>query len=160
VGCIPTKALLRNAELEHLLTREAKTFGIKVEGEVSFDYGEAFRRSRKVADGRVKGVHFLMKKNKITEISGRGTFLDPHTLQVADYDGNTRTVRGVDPRRGPAAVDRDRRCRRDRRRVRVCPAQLRCAGHDRGVPGPDRPAGGVEVSAELAKQYRKLGIQC
>jgi hypothetical protein len=83
---------LRNAELAHVFTREAKTFGIKVDGEVSFDYGEAFRRSRKVADGRVKGVHYLMKKNKITEISGRGTFLDPHTLQVVDYDGNTRTV--------------------------------------------------------------------
>src|SRR5919108_694021 len=92
VGCIPSKALLRNAELAHIFTREAKTFGIKVDGEVSFDYGEAFRRSRKVADGRVKGVHYLMKKNKITEYDGRGTFLDPHTLQVADYEGNTRTI--------------------------------------------------------------------
>lgn len=92
VGCIPTKALLRNAELAHIFTREAKTFGIKVEGEVSFDYGEAFRRSRRVADGRVKGVHYLMKKNKITEIDGRGTFLDPHTLQVAGYDGEFRTI--------------------------------------------------------------------
>ena len=67
VGCIPSKALLRNAELAHIFTREAKTFGIKVDGEVRFDYGEAFRRSRKVADGRVKGVHYLMKKNEITE---------------------------------------------------------------------------------------------
>lgn len=57
VGCIPTKALLRNAELAHIFTHEAQTFGIKVDGQVSFDYGEAFRRSRKVADGRVKGVH-------------------------------------------------------------------------------------------------------
>ncbi|MFF3148078.1 FAD-dependent oxidoreductase, partial [Streptomyces sp. NPDC057927] len=92
VGCIPTKALLRNAELAHIFTREAKTFGIKVDGEVSFDYGEAFRRSRRVADGRVKGVHFLMKKNAITEIDGRGTFLDAHTLQVALADGTTKTV--------------------------------------------------------------------
>ncbi|MGW2051020.1 FAD-dependent oxidoreductase, partial [Streptomyces sp. NPDC001858] len=92
VGCIPTKALLRNAELAHIFTREAKTFGIKVEGQVSFDYGEAFRRSRKVADGRVKGVHYLMKKNKITEFDGRGAFVDDRTLRVTGYDGETRTI--------------------------------------------------------------------
>ena len=67
VGCIPSKALLRNAELAHIFTKEAKTFGIS--GEATFDYGAAFDRSRKVADGRVAGVHFLMKKNKITESS-------------------------------------------------------------------------------------------
>ncbi|MFE3029414.1 FAD-dependent oxidoreductase, partial [Nocardia tengchongensis] len=62
VGCIPSKALLRNAELAHIFTKEAKTFGIS--GNATFDFGAAFDRSRKVADGRVKGVHFLMKKNK------------------------------------------------------------------------------------------------
>jgi dihydrolipoamide dehydrogenase len=80
VGCIPSKSLLRNAELAHIFTKEAKTFGIS--GDVSFDYGSAFDRSRKVADGRVAGVHFLMKKNKITEIHGRGTFTDANTLSV------------------------------------------------------------------------------
>ncbi|MDT5264590.1 MAG: dihydrolipoamide dehydrogenase, partial [Mycobacterium sp.] len=80
VGCIPSKSLLRNAELAHIFTKEAKTFGIS--GEASFDYGVAFDRSRKVADGRVAGVHFLMKKNKITEIHGRGTFTDAKTLSV------------------------------------------------------------------------------
>ena len=90
VGCIPSKALLRNAELAHLVTKEAKTFGIS--GEVSFDYGVAFDRSRKVADGRVKGVHFLMKKNKITEVQGRGAFVDEHTVEVALTDGGTQTI--------------------------------------------------------------------
>ncbi|HTF11350.1 MAG TPA: FAD-dependent oxidoreductase, partial [Asanoa sp.] len=84
VGCIPSKALLRNAELNHIFTQEAKTFGINVTGEVTFDYGVAFNRSRKVADGRVRGVHYLMKKNNITEIDGRGTFVDAHTLVVGD----------------------------------------------------------------------------
>src|SRR3954447_15072841 len=69
VGCIPSKALLRNAELAYLVTQEAKTFGISSDGEIRFDYGAAFDRSRSVADGRVKGVHFLMKKNKITEFN-------------------------------------------------------------------------------------------
>ncbi len=85
VGCIPSKALLRNAELAHIFTKEAKTFGIS--GEATFDYGVAFDRSRKVAEGRVAGVHFLMKKNKITEIHGYGRFTDANTLAVELNDG-------------------------------------------------------------------------
>ncbi|WP_193044514.1 dihydrolipoyl dehydrogenase [Mycolicibacterium baixiangningiae] len=90
VGCIPSKALLRNAELVHIFTKEAKTFGIS--GEASFDYGAAYDRSRKVAEGRVAGVHFLMKKNKITEIGGYGKFTDDHTIEVDLNDGGTETV--------------------------------------------------------------------
>ncbi|MGE2717336.1 dihydrolipoyl dehydrogenase [Mycolicibacterium litorale] len=90
VGCIPSKALLRNAELAHIFTKEAKTFGIS--GEATFDYGAAFDRSRKVAEGRVAGVHFLMKKNKITEIHGYGTFTDDHTIEVDLNEGGTETV--------------------------------------------------------------------
>jgi dihydrolipoamide dehydrogenase len=90
VGCIPSKALLRNAELAHLVTQEAKTFGIS--GDVSVDYGPAFDRSRKVADGRVKGVHYLMKKNKITEVDGWGKFVDASTIEVDLSDGGTETI--------------------------------------------------------------------
>ena len=90
VGCIPSKALLRNAELAHIFTKEAKQFGIS--GDATFDYGAAFDRSRKVAEGRVAGVHFLMKKNKITEINGYGKFKDDHTLEVDLNDGGSETV--------------------------------------------------------------------
>ncbi|CAG0972745.1 partial Dihydrolipoyl dehydrogenase, partial [Gammaproteobacteria bacterium] len=55
VGCIPSKALLRNAELAHIVKTEADKFGIKFSGEVTVDFGAAFKRSRQVADGRVKG---------------------------------------------------------------------------------------------------------
>ncbi len=82
VGCIPSKALLRNAELAHVFNHEAKTFGIS--GTATFDFGAAFDRSRKVSDGIVKGVHFLMKKNKITEINGYGVFTDAKTITVGD----------------------------------------------------------------------------
>ena len=65
------KALLRNAELAHILTHEKDKFGIT--GDASMDFAPTHARSRKVSDGIVKGVHFLMKKNKITEIDGWGT---------------------------------------------------------------------------------------
>jgi dihydrolipoyl dehydrogenase len=91
VGCIPSKALLRNAELAHIFTKEAKLFGIS--GEATFDYGVAYDRSRKVAEGRVAGVHFLMKKNKITEIHGYGRFTDANTLSVdLNDDGGNQEV--------------------------------------------------------------------
>lgn len=85
VGCIPTKALLRNAELAHVFTHEAKTFGI--EGQVTFNYGTAFQRSRAVSDRMVKGVHFLMRKNKVTELNGWGSFVDAKTITVATDSG-------------------------------------------------------------------------
>ncbi len=92
VGCIPSKALLRNAELAHLVMHEAATFGISFDGEAKVDYGVAFKRSRVVADGRVKGVHYLMKKNKITEFTGRGSFTDANTLEVAQKDGSSQRL--------------------------------------------------------------------
>ncbi|WP_153395576.1 dihydrolipoyl dehydrogenase [Ornithinicoccus halotolerans] len=85
VGCIPSKALLRNAELSHLLTKEKDKFGI--EGEATMAYGPTHARSRKVSDGIVKGVHFLMKKNKITEVHGWGTITSPTSMTVAGDDG-------------------------------------------------------------------------
>ena len=93
VGCIPSKALLRNAELVHILKHKAKTFGINVEGKVDYDYGEAFRRSRNVADGREKGVRFLMKKSKIAEYEGWATFKDSNTVDVKLNAGGEETLK-------------------------------------------------------------------
>jgi len=90
VGCIPSKALLKNAELAHTLNHKAELFGIS--GEFTIDYGKAFDRSREVANGRVKGIHFLMKKNKVTEYDGRGTFTGPKAISVAKSDGSTEEV--------------------------------------------------------------------
>jgi dihydrolipoamide dehydrogenase len=93
VGCIPSKALLRNAEIIHIIEHQAESvFGITIEGTVKPDYSKAYARSRVVADGRVKGVHFLMKKNKITEVDGGGTFTDANTIQVRLNAGGEQTV--------------------------------------------------------------------
>ncbi|WP_448851701.1 dihydrolipoyl dehydrogenase [Corynebacterium sp. 335C] len=82
VGCIPSKSLLKNAEVAHTVTHEAKTFGIS--GDVSLDFGVAHSRSRKVSAQIVKGVHYLMKKNKIDEVDGWGEFKDGSTIVVTD----------------------------------------------------------------------------
>src|SRR5512146_771571 len=92
VGCIPSKALLRNAELAHIFKNDAKTFGIRINGEISFDYGEAFKRSRRVADGRVRGVRFLMRKNKIDEYEGTATFRDAGAMIVRLNSGASETL--------------------------------------------------------------------
>jgi dihydrolipoamide dehydrogenase len=87
VGCIPSKALLKNAELAHVLQHEKAKFGI--EGDVTMSFGPTHKRSRDVSAGIVKGVHFLMKKNKITEIDGWGTLTSATGIDVKDKDGQT-----------------------------------------------------------------------
>ncbi|HXH77116.1 dihydrolipoyl dehydrogenase [Nocardioides sp.] len=84
VGCIPSKALLRNAELAHTLVHEKEQFGI--EGDATMSFGPTHARSRQVSADIVKGVHYLMKKNKITEISGWGTLTGPTGIDV-EKDG-------------------------------------------------------------------------
>ena len=90
VGCIPSKALIKNAELAHTLTHDKKKFGI--EGDATMSFGPTHARSRQVSAGIVKGVHFLMKKNKITEIDGWGTLTSATSMSVAADDGSTREV--------------------------------------------------------------------
>src|SRR5260370_22185604 len=81
VGCIPSKALLRNAELAHIVKERAGDFGFKFGGTVELDYGVAFKRNRQAADRLTKGVISLMKKNKIHRYDGWGTFTAPKTIQ-------------------------------------------------------------------------------
>jgi dihydrolipoamide dehydrogenase len=181
VGCIPSKALLRNAELAHILTSERKTFGIEVDGTVRFDFGAAHARSRTVADGRVKGVHYLMKKNGVTEYTGRGTFTGPNSIEV---NGETVTfdhcivAAGASARLLPGTSLSERVVTYEEQILTdELPGSIVIAGAgaigvefayvlanygvdvtiveflDRMVPLED-----VEVSKELAKQYRKLGV--
>ena len=84
-GCIPTKALLRNAEVVHLFKR-AGDFGIRVQG-FEADYAEAIKRSRGVADRMAKGVEFLFRKNKITLVPGSGTLARPGVVEVKGKSG-------------------------------------------------------------------------
>jgi dihydrolipoamide dehydrogenase len=85
VGCIPSKALLKNAEVAHLLREEGKDFGFEIEG-LKLDYSAAVKRSRQVSDRLVKGVEFLMKKNKIDVYFGEAIFQDNHSVIVSTDD--------------------------------------------------------------------------
>jgi dihydrolipoamide dehydrogenase len=90
VGCIPSKALLRNAELAHLLTHDKDKFGIV--GDATMEYKPAHARSRTVSENIVKGVHFLMKKNKITEVNGWGTLTGAKSMDVKGPDGTVQQL--------------------------------------------------------------------
>lgn len=87
-GCIPTKALLRSAEVFNYL-QNAKDFGLSVES-ADKDFGAVVKRSRNVAGGMSKGVQFLMKKNKIDVINGTGKLKKGKKVSVKDADGNTK----------------------------------------------------------------------
>ncbi|WP_066038905.1 dihydrolipoyl dehydrogenase [Herbiconiux solani] len=184
VGCIPSKALLRNAELAHIFTHQAQQFGIS--GDVAFDFGAAFDRSRSVADGRVKGVHFLMKKNGIAELDGVGRFTDAKTIEVELSAGGTETVTfddsiiatGSTVRLLPGVSLSDNVVTYETQILtRDLPGSIVIVGAgaigmefgyvlknygvdvtiieflDRALPNED-----VEVSKEIQKQYKKLGI--
>lgn len=185
VGCIPSKALLRNAEIAHIITQEKATFGIS--GDATMDYGVTHARSRKVADASAKGVHFLMKKNKITELDGWGTIKDPKTVEVKGKDGQTQTVTcdnliiatGATTRLIPGTSLSERVVTYEEQILTdQLPGSIIIAGSgaigvefayvmknfgvdvtiveflDRMVPTED-----ADVSKELLKQYKKLGVK-
>ena len=82
VGCIPSKALLKNSEVVHTLKHRSKEFGFSFDN-LQIDYKVAYSRSREVSDRLVKGVGFLMRKNKIEVHEGTGTITGAHSLKVA-----------------------------------------------------------------------------
>ncbi len=85
-GCIPTKALLKSAQVFDYI-KHAADYGISLQGEVSPDFEAIVKRSRGVADGMSKGIQFLLKKNKIEVIAGTGKLKKDKTVEVADADG-------------------------------------------------------------------------
>src|SRR5687768_764560 len=90
-GCIPTKALLKNAELFHTLSHRAKEFGISFEN-LQYDWSAVIGRSRKVSDRLAGGIEFLFKKNKVDYIRGFGAITAPGKVEVTAGDGAKSTV--------------------------------------------------------------------
>src|SRR5690349_6615249 len=184
VGCIPSKALLRNAEIAHIITAEKKVFGI--EGDATMAFGPTHARSRAVADASAKGVHYLMKKNAIDEIDGAGAITTPTSLVDTLADTSRRSVSFENPSIATGAVTRLSPGTSLSERVVTyeehiltdqLPGSIIIAGSgaigvefayvmknfgvdvtiveflDRMVPTED-----PDVSKELLKQYKKLGV--
>jgi len=84
-GCIPTKALLKSAQVFEYLNH-AKDYGISADS-ITADFSAIIKRSRDVADGMSKGIQFLMKKNKIEVLSGTGNVLTGKRVSVRSNDG-------------------------------------------------------------------------
>lgn len=85
-GCIPTKALLKSAQVFNY-TKHAENYGIKIEGTISPDFPAVVQRSRTVAETMSKGVQFLLKKNNVTVIEGFGKIQKDKTVSVTASDG-------------------------------------------------------------------------
>ncbi|MCY3833762.1 MAG: dihydrolipoyl dehydrogenase [Chloroflexi bacterium] len=185
VGCIPSKALLRNAELAHILKHQARTFGIN--GDFTLDYAAAYKRSRHIANGLTKGVQFLMRKNKIEAFEGWATIQDANNMRVALNSGETEDLRfknliiatGASTRLLPGTQLSERVVTYEEQIMEDnLPASVIIAGAgaigvefayimrnydvdvtiveylDRILPLED-----PEVSAELAKEFKKLGVK-
>ena len=101
-GCIPTKALLRSAEIYHYATH-AKDYGLTLNGSMGFDIAEIVKRSRGVSSQLNGGVGFLLKKNKVDVIWGEATITKPGEVMVK---ASTKSVAGppIDAPKGALAI--------------------------------------------------------
>ena len=93
VGCIPSKSLLKNAEIARTLRKDCKTFGITCEN-LNLDYTSAVERSRKVSKRLNQGIAFLLKNAGVDVYFGKGEFADAHTIHTVLNDGNEEDLRG------------------------------------------------------------------
>ncbi len=93
-GCIPTKALLRNAELYHTLSHKAAEFGFKFDN-LGFDWSKIIKRSRDVAGKGKAGVEYLFKKNKIDYVRGTASLGKSGVVKVTGEDGQEQTLEGA-----------------------------------------------------------------
>jgi dihydrolipoamide dehydrogenase len=85
VGCIPSKRLLKNVEMADLLRKQSRTFGFSLDN-LELDYAAAAKRRRQVSNQLIKGVGFLLKKNKIDHYEEEAGFTSPNTLEVKGED--------------------------------------------------------------------------
>ena len=92
VGCIPTKALLASSDVLRTV-KEAKNFGINVEGEVKPDFEAIVARKQKITDELVAGIQFLFDKRGIKKIDGFGKLIDKNTIEVTKEDGSVEEVK-------------------------------------------------------------------
>ena len=95
IGCVPSKSLLKNAEIAHTLRKRNREFGFKFDN-LELDYSVAVKRSRQVSDRLTRGVSFLMKKNNIDVFMGTAKLITKDTVAVTDADGVVSELKAKD----------------------------------------------------------------
>ncbi len=148
-GCIPSKALLKNAEVLSLFHR-AEEFGISVDN-LRYDFGKAIDRSRGVVRRLTAGVGMLLRKNNVEHVKGRGRLLDAHTVEVDDgarslTAANVIIATGARPRPVPGLEVDGETIIGSREALEI-----------RDVPSPVGIVGGGATGVEFAYLYRAYG---
>ena len=153
-GCIPSKALLKNAEILSYIHR-ADQFGLRFDN-FQADYGVAVRRSRQVVDRMTRGVGFLLRKNGVEHIAGTARLVAANAVAVTDAEGRTATVRarniviatGARPRSIPPLPVDGKRIVTSREAI-----------VEDEAPGSIAIVGGGAIGVEFAYIYRMYGAE-
>ena len=154
-GCIPTKALLKSAQVFSAASHAAE-FGVTISGEVTPDFEKMVARSRAVAEGMSKGVQFLLKKNKVEVIWGRGSVASAGKVEVAQSDGTVATITAPHIILATGA--------RSRELPNLPQDGKRVIGYRQALALPKLPksmlvCGSGAIGSELAFLYQTLGTQ-
>ncbi|MDR3094617.1 MAG: dihydrolipoyl dehydrogenase [Bacteroidales bacterium] len=154
-GCIPTKSLLKSAQVYRYFTHAAD-YGVALEGTAKPDYAAIVARSRGVADGMSKGIQFLMKKNKVDVISGNGVLAGNGAVNVTDAEGKTTTLTAKNILLATGA--------RSRELPNLPQDGVKIIGYRQALALPQQPqsllvVGSGAIGSELAFFYQSIGTQ-
>ena len=156
VGCIPSKTLLDSSHHYETAVHQFKEHGIDIEGSIKVNLAQMIARKDEVVATTTKGIDFLMDKNKVEVIHGKGSFVDPHTLEVVGGDGKNNKVSakniiiatGSKPATLPfAPVDKER--------IITSTEALKL----KEIPKHLLVIGGGVIGLELGQVYHRLGAQ-
>ena len=152
-GCIPTKSLLKSAQVFEYLTH-ASDYGISISGEVKPDFTAMVTRSRNVAEGMSKGVQFLFRKNNIEHLKGFGRLAGNNTVEVQDTDGNKKkyTAKNIIVATGARSKELPN-LKQDGKRI----IGYREAMTLKKQPGSMVVVGSGAIGSEFANFYQSLG---
>ncbi|HEX3009838.1 MAG TPA: dihydrolipoyl dehydrogenase [Bacteroidales bacterium] len=154
-GCIPTKSLLKSAQVFEYL-QHAADYGISIEGQAKPDFSKIVQRSRSVADGMSKGVQFLMKKNKVETVMGTGKLVSNNTVEVTDAEGKKNQISAKHIILATGARSRELpNLKQDGNKV---------IGYRQAMNLPKQPAsiivvGSGAIGSEFAHFYNSIGTQ-
>tara|TARA_B100001248_G_scaffold129936_1_gene97449 strand:+ start:4386 stop:5789 length:1404 start_codon:yes stop_codon:yes gene_type:complete len=153
VGCIPSKTLLDSSHHYHEIMKNAYSHGIEIDGEVKLDFQKMIDRKNKVVDQTVKGINFLMDKNKITVFNGFGSFIDSSSILIKETGEKIRFDKCVIATGSkPASLPF---INLDKKRVLTSTEALSL----KEIPKHLVIVGGGVIGLELGQVYKRLGSE-